>query len=131
MSTVPSVHPLQEQDPKGGRARPSDYFADGAWPSGPALPGSPRTVLYVAELAAFLRAEAVKAGASLTDGLPRVAGRVGVPVGTLRHIADGDRWPGIEVVALVELAYRQDISGYSAVLRRLDRQATADHAGAP
>jgi len=78
-------------------------------------------VLYVAELAAFLRAEADKAGGSLGEGLKTVSARSGVPAGTLRHVADGNRWPGIEILAMVELAYKRDIiGGYSAVLRRRD-----------
>ncbi len=120
MSSVDGVDRGSSTEPARRRA-PSGHFAKGAWPSGAPEPGAPEAVLYVAELAAFLRAEADKAGGSLGEGLKTVSARSGVPAGTLRHVADGNRWPGIEILAMVELAYKRDIiGGYSAVLRRRD-----------
>jgi hypothetical protein len=109
------------------RTAPVDYFAPGAWPDAPPVHDAPETVLYVAELSRFLRATATKDGLTLANGLAVIASKTGVPAGTLRHIIDGDRWPSIEVAAKVELAYRQDIVGYSALLRRRDQLA---HQGA-
>lgn len=112
----------------GRRRVPIDYFAAGAWPHAAPVDDAPETVLYVAELARFLRVAATNDGLTLPKGLAVIASKTGVPAGSLRHVVDGDRWPSIELVAKVELAYRTDIVGYSAILRRRDQLANRSDA---
>lgn len=125
MSTIPDMAGgRQAPSPSSGeRLAPRGYFADGAWPDDEPMQGAPDAVLYAAQLASFLRKQATADHLTLPKGLAAIAKKTGVPAGTLRHVADGDRWPGIEIVARVELAYMTDIVGFSALLVRRARQA--------
>jgi hypothetical protein len=101
---------------------PATYFAPSSWPDGPARPGTPRAVLYAAEFAVFVRAQALARGRNLNAGLRQIQEETHLSSGTLRHIADGRRWPGLQLIAQVEEAFKADATGYSAVLRRIDRE---------
>lgn len=98
------------------------YFSPGAWPDGPPRPGTPRAVLYAAEFASFVRARALERGDNLTAGLRHIQEQKDLSSGTLRHVVDGRRWPGLQLIAQVEEAFKADATGYSVVLRRIDRE---------
>jgi len=102
-------------------AAPITYFTQATWPDGDPTPGTPRAVLYAAEFASFLRRRALEHGGTLNYGFEQIQKRTGLSGGSLRHISDGRRWPGLQIVAHIEEAFREDSTGYSAVLRRQDR----------
>lgn len=101
---------------------PATYFTPSTWPDGPARQGTPRAVLYAAEFAVFVRTQALARGRNLNAGLRQIQEETHLSSGTLRHIADGRRWPGLQLIAQVEEAFKADSTGYSAVLRRIDRE---------
>ena len=40
------------------------------------------------------------------------------------QVADGRRWPGLQLIAQVEETFREDATGYSVVLHRKNRAGT-------
>lgn len=106
-------------------AAPISYFTPATWPDGEPKPGTPREVLYAAEFASFIRRKAMEHGRSLNHGLMKIQELTNLSSGTLRHVADGRRWPGLPLIAQVEEAFKDDATGYSAVLRRQDRAGTS------
>lgn len=61
----------------------------------------------------------MKENNSLLAGLQRLAEESALPIGTLRHLAAGDRWPGLDTVAQIDWALGYSTSSMERVGRRL------------
>lgn len=119
---------MKNEDEGAGLLPPRQYFAPDQWPSGSPRDGTPVIALHAAELAVCIQEWALRSGQSLSMGIDKLAEASGVPRGTLRHLAAGDRWPRLDTVARVEWALGHSVADIDRVTLRLRyEQAQVDY----
>lgn len=107
---------------------PASYYEPGQWPRGTADPDAPLHVLHAAQIAICVDAWALEYGrGDRSAGLKLLSQATGIPRSTMVHLADGDRWPGIDTVGRLEWAMETAVTGITVIGNRVSQEALDQH----